>query len=185
MKSALVTDIVFLATLACAIQIEPRQSIQIFGWWDQPRLILTWDDIKLKNLTWSQLRKMKFTVDQLKRIQDDKTQWIQRGGIKLQDLLDTIVFPINPIADLQADLGEVWSMKWNAEQMQRMGMTYDDFIKKGMTPEIMAHFNMSLTQWVCLGFREKHIVPGAMSNRVFGMEEKELRRIINDYCDQD
>lgn len=172
---------VFLARDRNIIQIESKQSIKIFGWWDQPRLILTWDDIKCKNLTWAQLRKMNFTVDQLKRIQGDKTQWIQRGGLKLSDLLDTTVFPINPISDMQADIGEVWSMKWTSDQMKSMGITYEDFLRKGMTPEIMAHFNLSLSQWVSLGFQSKHIVYGLMSKRVFGIEEEELRRIIRDY----
>lgn len=135
----------------------------------------------MKNLMWKQLRRMGFTPEQLRRIQSDKNQWIQRGAITLSDLTDTTIFPINPIRDMHADIGEVWSMKLNLEQMKSMDITYEDLIRKGMTLEIMSHFNLCLSSWVMLGFKEKHILPGPMSRHVFGVEEEELRKILPDY----
>ena len=163
------------------IEITPTQSISIFGWWDQPRTILTWDDIKLKKLTWRKLRNLNFNASDLQHIQGAKEEWIKRGGLTLNDVSDMTAFPVNPFTDMHADLGEVWSMKWTPEQMTAMGITYNDLLRKGLNIEIMAHFNMPLSSWVLLGFCQDNIVQGHMSERVFGMDEDELRRIIADY----
>lgn len=163
------------------MQIAPAQSINIFGWWDQPRLILTWDDVTAKNLRWPQLRLMHFTVEQLMRIQPDKKKWIQRGAVGLKDVKDTMAFPINPISDLQADLGEVWSLRLSPEEMKQMGLTFDQFLSRGLTVEIMAHFNMSLSAWILIGLNSSHIVSAQMSQHVFGMEQSELKSIIDDF----
>ena len=181
MQMSFVLTQVFLKINVHAIEVTAKQSIKIFGMWDQPRRIVTWDDIKSKKLTWRQLRKLEFKVSDLKNIQPCKHEWIQRGCVTLHDLKDMVNFPVNPIADMHADIGEIWSMEWTADDMRQMGLTYEQLKSKGLTIEIMKFFNMPLSAWVNLGFKTTDIVSGPMSLHVFGMEEDELRKIICDY----
>lgn len=61
-----------------------------------------------------------------------------------------------------------------------MGITYDHLIDKGITPQIMAAFNMPLSLWVELGFSEQHTVlfSDAESMMVFALSKAELRNIV-------
>lgn len=161
-----------------AIEITASQSIAIFGWWDQPRSIVTWDDVKAKELTWSQLRRLRFSSSALKELQPDKHEWINRSLLTLHDMRDTIVFPVNPISDMRADIAEVWTMRWTPDELQDMGVTYNDLVAKGLTMQIMAHFNYPLSMWMQLGFAEEHIKGENMCLHVFGVHEPELRRIM-------
>jgi hypothetical protein len=153
------------------------QSLAVFGWWDQPRRIVTWDDIKSKQFTWQQLRRLHFPAAALHAMQPDKHEWINRSLLTLTDMSDTTVFPIHPIADMRADISEVWAMGWRAADLHAMGVTYADLVAKGLTMHIMAHFNFPLSMWMDLGFSEDHI-KGAMSEHVFGVSEDELRKIM-------
>ena len=60
------------------MQIDPYQSVKIFGWWAQPRLTLAWEDVKHAQLSWRSLRNIGFQPGQLKALQPDKTEWLRR-----------------------------------------------------------------------------------------------------------
>lgn len=169
---------IYLTAPAGAIEVSAAQSIAIFGWWDQPRSIVTWDDVKAKELTWRQLRRLRFSSLALKQLQPDKQEWVHRSLLTLADMPDTVVFPVNPIADMRADLGEVWSMQWTPDQMLAMGVTYADLVSRGLTIQIMAHFGFPLSMWMQLGFSEQHVRGDEMSKHVFGVGEQELRSIM-------
>jgi hypothetical protein len=139
---------------------------------------VTWDDVKTTELTWSQLRKLSFSPAALHTLQPDKHEWINRSLLTLQDMRDTTVFPINPIVDMRADIGELWSMQCTAQELCNMGVSYDDLVAKGLTIQIMAYFNYALSMWMQLGFRDEHIKSEEMCMHVFGVEETELRRIM-------
>jgi hypothetical protein len=139
---------------------------------------VTWDDVKATELTWAQLRKLNFSAAALHKLQPDKHEWISRSLLTLNDMRDTTIFPINPIVDMRADIGELWSMRCTAQDLHAMGVSYDDLVAKGLTIQIMAHFNYALSMWMQLGFREEHIKSEEMCMHVFGVEETELRRIM-------
>ena len=139
---------------------------------------MTWDDVKATELTWAQLRKLNFSAAALHKLQPDKHEWISRSLLTLNDMRDTTIFPINPIVDMRADIGELWSMRCTAQDLHAMGVSYDDLVAKGLTIQIMAHFNYALSMWMQLGFREEHIKSEDMCFHVFGVEEAELRRIM-------
>ena len=90
-----------------AVLINAVQSVKIFGFWRQPVLTLSWTDIKQHNLTWRQLRALGLEAEMLKRVQPDKAEWIQRGGIQVADLTDMTCFPVNPLTDFGVDLTEL------------------------------------------------------------------------------
>lgn len=163
------------------IQVSARQSIQIFGLWDQPRVIVTWDDFKERELSWYELRnKYGFHAEQLKRIQPRKEEWVMRGQIKLFDVLDMRCFPVNPFTDLGADLAEVLSMKWTAREMSEMDMTYAQMLERGLTPAVMRHFHFALSGWMDLGIQEQHVTTQEMAD-VFGMGIEECRSVLSDF----
>ena len=163
------------------IEISARQSLKLFGLWDQPRSIAEWGDFTKKELSWYTLRNnYGFSAQQLKRIQPKKKEWIMRGQLKLFDLLDMRVFPINPFTDLGADLGEVWSMGWTSKELQDMNVTIDQLLRAGMTPQIMTCFRYPLSTWLDFGLEEKHIESEEHA-KVFGLGHEECCTIVRDY----
>ena len=166
-----------------AIQIDAYQSIQLFGYKRQPILTLSWNDVKRENFTWRYLRSLNFNAKDLQRLQPDKQEWLQRGGVNMEDLKDMLVFPVNPLLDFGADLGELWNMQCSVDEMLKMNITYAQLIAKGITPAIMAAFRLPLSSWVELGFEREHAA--CMHNDetqvIFGLDQAELINILNDF----
>jgi len=137
------------------MEINALQSVRLFGLWDQPRSVVSWDDLKAFGHSWRMLRtQYEFSATDLKTIQPDKAEWILRGQLTLHDLPDMLVFPINPYTDMGADIGEVWSMGWPVELQVMMGVTYGQMHTRGLTPQIMSYFNFPLSQWQALQFTQ-------------------------------
>jgi hypothetical protein len=166
------------------MELDPHQSVRIFGWWAQPRLTLAWEDIKQKNLSWRHLRDLGLKPEELMLVQPDKMQWIQRGGLQLHDILDMTVFPVNPLTDYRADLAELWNLQCTPEQLREMGVTYRQLVERGLNPQIMFYFNFSLSQWMKLGMAEHDIE--ALKDReceaIFGMPKTEVAAIVADFA---
>tara|TARA_B100001758_G_scaffold247962_1_gene269292 strand:+ start:23482 stop:24018 length:537 start_codon:yes stop_codon:yes gene_type:complete len=166
------------------LEVSAKQSIAIFGWWDQPRKIVTWDDLTRQNWSWRRLRtELKFTPLELFKLQKDKNAWITRGSLTLHDLPEMTIFPVNPFTDMKADLGEVWSMRWTASQLADMHVTYSEMRDRGLSPQIMSHFNFSLSSWFSLGFRhgDAQKFSDESSLMVFGVSQAELVKILSDF----
>lgn len=169
---------------AGGILISARQSISIFGLWDQPRQVLEWQDVTARNLTWRTLREsMELTAEQLRKMQPDPIEWVHRASITLQDLPDMVCFPVNPFVHLHADLAEVWSMHWSADTLKQLAVTFDQLRAKGMTVQVMQHFSFTLGQWMNLGLQQEHVramdVDGV--SRVFDMPKDEVIEVIGNY----
>jgi hypothetical protein len=169
---------------AGGILISARQSISIFGLWDQPRQVLEWQDVTARNLTWRTLREsMEFTAEHLRKMQPDPIEWVHRASITLQDLPDMVCFPVNPFVHLHADLAEVWSMHWSADTLKQLAVTFDQLRAKGMTVQVMQHFSFTLGQWMNLGLMQEHVrvmdVDGV--SRVFDMPKDEVIEVIGNY----
>lgn len=166
------------------LEVSAAQSIAIFGWLDQPRRIVCWDDLTKNNWSWRRLRtELQFTPRELAKIQRDKTAWITRGQLTLHDLPEMTIFPVNPFTDLQADLGEVWSMKWQPSLLVDMGVTFEQLKVRGLSPNIMQHFSFSLSSWFSLGFRATHAeaMSDADTMLVFGMPREELVKVLREF----
>lgn len=168
----------------CGLEVTPKQSIAIFGLWDQPRRVLEWSDITSRNLTWAVLRtQIGFTSQQLMHIQPRPAEWVNRACIKLHDLPDMSCFPVNPFTHLHADLAEVWSMHWAADTLKQFNVTYDQLRARGMTPSVMKHFGFTLSQWMNLGFLEDHVahLDDDSTEALFDMRRDEVLDIIQNY----
>jgi len=93
------------------------------------------------------------------------------------------VFPVNPLTDFGVDLSELWSLKCECGEMKRMGITYEQLIERGITPQIMHAFNMPLSSWVELGFNEEHAryFSDTEARHVFAVQKNELENIIRTF----
>ena len=167
-----------------AVEITPWQSVRLFGWFNQPTMTLCWKDVKQHSFTWRQMRTLDIQPEQLKIIQPSVAEWIQRGGIMLTDIPDMTVFPVNPLTDFGVDLSELWSLKCDCATMRRMGITYDHLVEKGITPQIMKAFNITLSSWVDLGFSNQHAAyfSDSESMHVFALPRTELLNIVTTFA---
>jgi len=167
-----------------AVQISPYQSVCLFGWWRQPILTLSWQDVKTQNFTWRQMRGLGLTAEELQAMQPSVKEWIQRGGIQLGDILDMTVFPVNPLTDFGVDLAELWEMTCDSAQLRRMGVTYDDLLDKGLTPQIMKAFGFTMGGWVEIGFAEEHsaVLTDDEASLVFNVGRQELMGIMRSFA---
>ena len=168
----------------CGILVSARQSIAIFGLWDQPRNVLEWQDITARNLTWRTLRdSIELAAEQLRRVQPDPVEWVHRACITLQDLPDMTCFPVNPFAHLHADLAEVWSMRWPADTLKQLDVTYEQLRDKGMNANVMQHFNFTLGQWMGLGLQQQHVqlMDAEVVGKCFEMSKDEVMEVAANY----
>jgi len=164
------------------MHITPRASIQIFGWFDQPHTVLMWSDVKTLNLTWRMLREeFEFTPQQLFSLQADKQEWIHRGGLRLSDLPEMSMFPINPLRDMRVDIGELCTTQWDHETLSSMGVSYQQMQEFGITPSIMQFYRFSLSSWVSLGLQSTHVKTWTDKDAIatFGLGVPEICRIID------
>lgn len=167
-----------------SILLSARQSISIFGLWDQPRQILEWQDITSRSLTWRALRdSLELTPEQLRQVQPCVEDWVNRACITLHDLPDMMCFPVNPFIHLHADLAEVWSMRWSSDTLKQLSVTFDQLRAKGMTVQVMQHFNFTLGQWMNLGLTQLHVknMDEDGVRRVFDMQKNEVIEVIENY----
>lgn len=171
------------------MQINPVQSIKIFGLWDQPRTMVCWENLKALNVSWRRLRtEFNFSPEQLQKIQPDKREWVQRGALTLHDLPEMIIFPVNPFVDLNADLGEVWSMRWPADLLADMGVVYPQMQRRGLNPKFMEHLNYSVGGWHLLKFKSEHLNEEWTDQqclRVFNTRRDEMKLIFSNFEEVD
>jgi len=166
---------------AQGILVNPRQSVAIFGVWDQPRQVLEWQDVTARNLTWRTLREsMQFEPEQLKRLQPDVLEWVARASITMQDLPDMTCFPVHPFVHLRADLAELWSMRWSADTLKQLDVTFEQLRAKGMNSQVMQHFGFTLGQWMSLGMTQAHVraIDDECLRKCFDMPKEEVLEVV-------
>jgi hypothetical protein len=163
------------------ILVNPRHLVAIFGVWDQPRQVLEWQDVTARNLTWRTLREsMQFEPEQLKRLQPDVLEWVARASITMQDLPDMTCFPVHPFVHLRADLAEVWSMRWSADTLKQLDVTFEQLRAKGMNSQVMQHFGFTLGQWMSLGMTQAHVraIDDECLRKCFDMPKEEVLEVV-------
>jgi len=165
------------------IILTAEESVNLFGWFAQPVKTLSWEAVKTHLFTWRHLRSYGIDAERLKRVQPDKHEWINRGGLKTSDLNDMTIFPINPITDFGVDLAELWQMQCSVNDLLAMNVTYEQLLEKGLSVDIMHCFGFPLSAWVDLGFKSDHakILNNEESLRVFGMQTSELLTILSSF----
>jgi hypothetical protein len=151
------------------INLKPHQTVTLFGWFNLKPFI-SWDDVvNSRSITFRSMRNIGLSSAQLYTMQPDASQWKHCTNITLHDCLEMTQWPMHPINDLNADLGDILSMHWTPDQMIRLGITLDGLMCIGMGSDLMCMFGYPLTSWIHLGLTRKH---------VDSMTDADIRRVF-------
>ena len=110
-------------------------------------------------------------------------EWILRGALTLHDLPEMTLFPINPFTDLGADIAEVWSMHWSVDLLACMGVSLLNMRQRGLSAQLMQHFQIPLSGWLKLRLNEKDIqnMSDDEIDFVFQIDRHEILDIIKSH----
>ncbi len=158
------------------IALTPGQAVCLHGWW-HARPSLTWPDVLANDaLTFARLASVNLREQDLYLLQPDLQAWIKLSRVTLADCPRMRAWDAHPIRDFKADLADLISMRWPADSLVRMGVTYAELQSLGVTAETMALFNYTLMMWASLGFQRAHAVdvPHNTLYRLFNMSKQDV-----------
>ncbi len=158
------------------IPLTPGQAVTIHGWW-RARQGLTWGDVlSNEQLSFVSLLGHRLTEQDLYILQPDLHAWIRAGKAVLRDCPRMRPWDAHPIKDFKADLSDIIRTEWSAETMARMGITYDELLALGVTPEAMPLFKFTLMMWTHIGFKRHHAekIPANQLFSLFGLSKQEI-----------
>lgn len=132
-------------------KLTPLQSVRLFGWLN-PRPVLRWDDVRRMGLTFDQLIGVGVSASELVAIQPDPAEWVQHAGVELKHARAMMRhWPANPFTHMRADLGDVLSQKFSADELGRMDVSYAQLVRYGMTERTEPMFRFDAQDWLMLG----------------------------------
>lgn len=158
------------------IELTAGQAVTIHGWLN-PMTRLTWNQVLLKpKLSFDVLKSYNLSDAALFRLQPDLSTWIREGRACLKDCPHMKQWSAHPIRDFKADLADIVLMRWSAEVLVSMGVTYDDLVKIGLLPESMGMFKYTLMMWASIGFMREHAegIPPPVLFRMFDMAKPDV-----------
>ena len=158
------------------ITLTPGQAVSLHGWW-RARPSLTWPDVLAdEGLTFTRLASVNLREQDLYLLQPDLQAWIKLSRVTLADCPRMRLWDAHPVRDFKADLADLISMKWTADTLARMGVSYADLQSLGVTADTMALFNYTLMMWASLGFQRAHAVdvPHNTLYRLFNMSKQDV-----------
>ena len=158
------------------IVLTPGQAVTIHGWW-RARQGLTWGDVlSNERLNFVSLLSYNLTEQDLYVLQPDLQAWVRAGKAMLKDCPRMRAWDAHPVRDFKADLSDIIRADWSAETLARTGVTYEDLLTLGITPEAMPLFRYTLMMWTNLGFRRHHAekVPANQLFSLFGLSKQEI-----------
>jgi hypothetical protein len=158
------------------IALTPGQAVTLHGWW-RARPSLTWPDVLAdESLTFGRLAAANLREQDLHLLQPDLQAWIKLSRVSLADCPRMRLWDAHPVRDFKADLADLISMRWSADTLARMGVTYADLQALGVTAETMALFNFTLLMWSSLGFQRAHAldIPHNTLFRLFNMSKQDV-----------
>jgi hypothetical protein len=139
--------------------------------------VLTWGDVANEEKhTFASLLSYKLTEQQLYILQPDLQAWIRTSKASLKDCPRMRAWDVHPIRDFKADLSDIIRANWSAETMARMGVTYDDLLTLGITPEAMPLLRYTLMMWSSIGFKRHHAekIPANQLFALFGISKQDV-----------
>jgi hypothetical protein len=158
------------------IRLTAGQAVTIHGWWNA-RTQLTWTDVLAQEgLTFSRLLSFNLTEQELYVLQPDLQAWIRPCKATLPDCPRMRPWDAHPVRDFKADLSDIVRTRWGSDTMSRVGVTFDDLLELGMTPEAMPLMNYTLMMWTEIGFKRHHAerIPANQLFNLFGMAKQDV-----------
>lgn len=159
------------------IPLTPGQAVTVHGW-IRARRCLTWGDVlSNEDITFKfLLNTCRLPENALFTLQPDLESWIKTERATLHDAPYMPAWGAHPVRDFHADLAELIRMAWPAETLKRMGVTVDDLVSVGLTPDTMILFGFSLHGWATLGMSREFAerIPVHTLYRLFKMPRMDV-----------
>ena len=134
-----------------SINLTARQATLLTGWLN-PQPTITWSDALRLHLTLDSFLSAKVRPSDLVTLQPDPLQWVQHAGAGLKHARVMMAWSANPFSHMGADLADVISLKLSAEEMMRMGISYEQLVLNGMTERTEKMFRLGgEEEWAMLG----------------------------------
>ena len=138
-----------------SINLTARQATLLTGWLN-PQPTITWSDALRLHLTLDSFLSAKVPTSSLITLQPDPLQWVQHAGAGLKHARVMMAWSANPFSHMGADLADVISLKLSAEEMMRMGISYEQLVLNGMTERTEKMFRLGgEEEWEMLGKPKK------------------------------
>ena len=140
------------------ISLTPGQAVFLHGWWN-PVGTLSWSDVVAKDsITFDRCRAANLSPKQLHALQADISAWVQHGGVTIRHAAEMADhWRFHALRDLKADLADVLAQRFSSQTLRKLGVTYDDLLAIGMSPESMVFFGFTVLGWTNLGFTRQHL----------------------------
>lgn len=136
------------------------QSCTVHGWLN-PKRTLHWDDlVRLPSATLQRCMGVAgLSASDLKLLQPDVRMWVRHKGVGLGDVPAMLEWPLHPIYDLGANIGDLATMHYSPEVMLRLGITYP-FLRDcmHMDDDWMRVLRYSPSEWGMMGFTRQEAV---------------------------
>jgi hypothetical protein len=133
------------------MQLSPRQSILLFGWWN-PRPRLTWGLVVGKKLTIDAIIAVGIKGPDLVLVQPDPSMWVKHAGATFKKHARFMIpWPANPFIHFKADLADVLSLQPSPVELVRMDVNYTQLVRHGLTDRTEAMFRFDEDDWMFLG----------------------------------
>ena len=158
------------------ISLTPGQAVSIHGWL-RARQTLTWGDVLAsETLNFERLQSFNISEQELYVLQPDLHAWIKHAKGALADCPRMRSWEAHPIKDFKADLADIVGMRWSHDTLTRMGVSYEELLELGLTPETMNLFGYTLMMWASVGFRRCHCetIPANTLFRLFSMAKQDV-----------
>lgn len=123
-------------------------------------------------------------MSDLYKLQPDPKQWMSLDRIDVHDIREMSSWNIHPIHDMKCTLSQLALLHWSADALVRVGVTYDDLVKQGLTVQVMPIFGFTLLDWSTLGLRRNHLSDACDRDcaQVFGMSKNQVVcSLVSDY----
>ena len=158
------------------VRLSPAQATSIHGWGNKLKLTLSWKDIEDNHIQFDHLLGLGVRAQDLVTIQPNVEKWVSHAGCKAIHALHLLPLKANPFTDLHGDLADVICLKANSKQLKDMGVSYDQLVQNGLTPDIMRIMGLSLQSWIDLGFTAQHMqtLTDCQLSKVFNMTRHTL-----------
>jgi len=156
------------------IPLTAGQAVMAHGW-IKAREYLTWGDvINNDKLTFEYLlRDMRLSEYTLHSLQPDLQAWIRNSKVTLEHCPFLGQWGAHPIEDFKADLADLIRMRWQVDTYKKLGISFQDLVGLGLTPETMMLFGFTLMNWIQLGLTRQYCegVHEMVLYKLFGMSK--------------
>lgn len=167
---------------ARCVQLSPRQTVLIHGWFNPVR-VLTWGHIvNNDNLHAKTLVAAGLSIDEIYYLQPDPHQWVAFKSVTLSDVPIMARWPLHPVVHLGATLGDFFDQQYDSKVLLANGITYNYLHETlGMRAVHMPLMRLDIREWIRLGFNKEdaQTLPDSICTQLFNINKPDLLTAID------